>query len=165
MNIGLFNATYKHTGDLYGTPGSACAQPEPNATELPSCAPISARAARGRGPRRPFPAPRLVARPPQRPPQRPAPRPSRACPSRAIQGQTSRPQRQSARKILKMLASGTDSSNCSMALTFVFLPISFFVLFSKWQVFFSKAHFQQSVSQQSEPIAQKRGQDRATGRL
>ena len=32
-------------GALRGTPGSACPQPEPNATELPSCAPISARTA------------------------------------------------------------------------------------------------------------------------
>ena len=43
------------------TPGSACPQPEPNATELPSCAPISARAAQrrrwrgGEGARRPGP--------------------------------------------------------------------------------------------------------------
>ena len=34
-----------HRGALRGTPGSACPQPEPNATELPSCAHISARAA------------------------------------------------------------------------------------------------------------------------
>ena len=32
----------KHRGALRGTPGSACPQPEHNATELPSCAPISA---------------------------------------------------------------------------------------------------------------------------
>jgi len=37
---------------LRGTPGSACPQPEPNATELPSCAPISARAAQRRRRRR-----------------------------------------------------------------------------------------------------------------
>ena len=36
---------YKHRGALRGTPGSVCPQPEPNATELPSCTPISARAA------------------------------------------------------------------------------------------------------------------------
>ena len=35
----------KHRGALRGTPGSVCPQPEPNATELPSSAPISARAA------------------------------------------------------------------------------------------------------------------------
>jgi len=29
----------KDRGALRGTPGSACPQPEPNATELPSCAP------------------------------------------------------------------------------------------------------------------------------
>jgi len=28
----------QHRGALRGTPGSACPQPEPNATELPSCA-------------------------------------------------------------------------------------------------------------------------------
>jgi len=39
---------HKHRGALRGTPGSACPQPEPNATELPSCAPISARAAQRR---------------------------------------------------------------------------------------------------------------------
>ena len=33
---------YKHRSALRGTPGRACPQPEPNATELPSCAPISA---------------------------------------------------------------------------------------------------------------------------
>jgi len=33
---------------LRGTPGSACPQPEPNATQLPSCAPVSARAAQRR---------------------------------------------------------------------------------------------------------------------
>ena len=38
----------KQRGALRGTPGSACPQPEPNATELPSCAPISARAAQRR---------------------------------------------------------------------------------------------------------------------
>jgi len=37
---------------LRGTPGSACPQPEPNATELPSWAPISARAAQRRRRRR-----------------------------------------------------------------------------------------------------------------
>ena len=36
---------YKHRGALRGTPGSVCPHSEPNATELPSCAPISARAA------------------------------------------------------------------------------------------------------------------------
>ena len=41
-----------HRGALRGTPGSACPQPEPNATELPSCAPISARAAQRRRRRR-----------------------------------------------------------------------------------------------------------------
>ena len=39
-------------GALRGTPGSACPQPEPNATELPSYAPISARAAQRRRRRR-----------------------------------------------------------------------------------------------------------------
>jgi len=39
-------------GALRGTPGSACPQPEPIATELPSCAPISARAAQRRRRRR-----------------------------------------------------------------------------------------------------------------
>ena len=43
---------YKHRGALRGIPGSACRQPEPNATELPSCAPISARAAQRRRRRR-----------------------------------------------------------------------------------------------------------------
>ena len=38
----------KHRSALRGTPGSACPQPEPNATELPSCAPISARDAQRR---------------------------------------------------------------------------------------------------------------------
>ena len=33
-----------HRGALRGTPGSVCPQPEPNATELPSCAPKSANA-------------------------------------------------------------------------------------------------------------------------
>ena len=33
---------YIHRGVLRGIPGRACPQPEPNATELPSCAPISA---------------------------------------------------------------------------------------------------------------------------
>jgi len=37
---------------LRGSLGSACPQPEPNATELPSCAPISARAAQRRRRRR-----------------------------------------------------------------------------------------------------------------
>jgi len=41
-----------HRGALRGTPGSVCPQPEPNATELPSCAPISARAAQRRRRRR-----------------------------------------------------------------------------------------------------------------
>jgi len=45
-------STYKHRGALPGTPGSASPQPEPNATELPSCAPISARAAQRRRRRR-----------------------------------------------------------------------------------------------------------------
>jgi len=36
--------TYQHRGALRGTPGSACPQPEPNATELPSCAPQTANA-------------------------------------------------------------------------------------------------------------------------
>ena len=68
---------HKHRGALRGTPGSACPQPEPNATELPSCAPIStnrqlrndsgfggggmarrARAARAPEGQRPSPAPR-----------------------------------------------------------------------------------------------------------
>jgi len=40
---------YKHRGALRGTPGSVCPQAEPNATELPSCACISARAARRLG--------------------------------------------------------------------------------------------------------------------
>ena len=35
-------ASNEHGGALRGTPGSACPQPGPNATELPSCAPISA---------------------------------------------------------------------------------------------------------------------------
>jgi len=39
----------KHRGALRGTPGSVCPQPEPNATELPSCAPISARTAQRQG--------------------------------------------------------------------------------------------------------------------
>jgi len=43
---------YKHRSDLRGTPGSAYPQPEPNATELPSCAPISARDAQRRRRRR-----------------------------------------------------------------------------------------------------------------
>ena len=38
----------KHRSALRGTPGSACPQPEPNAIELPSCAPISARDAQRR---------------------------------------------------------------------------------------------------------------------
>ena len=78
-------------GALRGAPGSACPQPESNATELPSCAHISARAAQRRrrwrwwrgeeqggrappGPRRPSLAQRPVVHPPQRPQQRPAPR-------------------------------------------------------------------------------------------
>jgi len=43
---------YQHRGALRGTPKSACPQPEPNATELPRCAPISARAAQRRRRRR-----------------------------------------------------------------------------------------------------------------
>ena len=39
----------KHRGAFRGTPGSVCPQPEPNATELPSCAPISARIAQRQG--------------------------------------------------------------------------------------------------------------------
>jgi len=35
------STTYKHKGALRGTPGRAFPQPEPNATELPICAPIS----------------------------------------------------------------------------------------------------------------------------
>jgi len=42
------HAQYKHRGALRGTPGSACPQPEPIAAELPSCAPISARATQTR---------------------------------------------------------------------------------------------------------------------
>ena len=42
----------KQRSALRGTPGSACPQPEPNATELPSCAPISARDAQIRRRRR-----------------------------------------------------------------------------------------------------------------
>ena len=42
----------KHRSALRGTLGSACPQPEPNATELPSCAPISARDAQRRRRRR-----------------------------------------------------------------------------------------------------------------
>jgi len=38
-------STYKHRGALRGNPRSVCPQPEPNATELPSCAPISAQTA------------------------------------------------------------------------------------------------------------------------
>ena len=37
---------------MRGTPGSASSQPEPNATELPSCAPISARTAQTKTGRR-----------------------------------------------------------------------------------------------------------------
>jgi len=44
----VLDLDYKHRGALRGTPGSACPQPEPNATKLPSCAPISARAAQRR---------------------------------------------------------------------------------------------------------------------
>ena len=43
---------YQHRGALRGIPGSACPQPEPNATELPSCARVSARAAQRRRRRR-----------------------------------------------------------------------------------------------------------------
>ena len=39
----FFNQRNQHRGALRGTPGSVCPQPEPNATEQPSCAPISAR--------------------------------------------------------------------------------------------------------------------------
>ena len=39
----------QHRGALRGIPGSVCPQPEPNATELPSCAPISARTAQRQG--------------------------------------------------------------------------------------------------------------------
>ena len=39
----------EHRGALRGTPGSACPQPKPNATELPSCGPISARTAQRQG--------------------------------------------------------------------------------------------------------------------
>ena len=42
----------KHRSALRGISGSACPQPEPNATELPSCAPISARDAQRRRRRR-----------------------------------------------------------------------------------------------------------------
>ena len=44
-SIVTLNELYGHRGALRGTPGCACPQPEPNATELPSCTPISARAA------------------------------------------------------------------------------------------------------------------------
>ena len=44
----MFPCLNKHRSALRGTPGSACPQPEPNATELPSCAPISARDAQRR---------------------------------------------------------------------------------------------------------------------
>jgi len=44
----VFESSNEHRGALRGTPGSVCPQPEPNATELPSCAPISARAAQRR---------------------------------------------------------------------------------------------------------------------
>ena len=91
----------KHTGALRGSPGSAFPpQPEPNATELPSCAHISARARaaqrrrrrrwwRGvaRRARRPGLKARSFAHSAVRPPQRPAPRPLRARPSRVAQGQ------------------------------------------------------------------------------
>jgi len=43
--VGSTAVVYQHKGAFRGTPGSACPQPEPNATELSSCAPISARAA------------------------------------------------------------------------------------------------------------------------
>ena len=48
----LVLSTKKHRSALRGTPGSACPQPEPNATKLPSCAPISARDAQRRRRRR-----------------------------------------------------------------------------------------------------------------
>ena len=35
----VFFAVYRHRSALRGIPGSACPQPEPNATELPSTAP------------------------------------------------------------------------------------------------------------------------------
>jgi len=38
----LKTENYQHQGALRGTPESAWSQPEPNATELPSCASISA---------------------------------------------------------------------------------------------------------------------------
>jgi len=50
LSLGSINN--KHRGALRGTPGSVCPQPEPNATEMPSCAPISARAAQRRRRRR-----------------------------------------------------------------------------------------------------------------
>ena len=37
-----FRGCNQHRGALRGIPGSACPQSEPNATELPSCAPIPA---------------------------------------------------------------------------------------------------------------------------
>jgi len=70
-----FRGCNKHRGALRGTPGSVCPQPEPNATELTSCAPISARTAQRQGgggggvarrerapvgPGSPSPAPRLL---------------------------------------------------------------------------------------------------------
>ena len=92
-------ALYEHRDALRGTPGSVCPKPEPNATELPSCAPISARAPQRRRRRRwwrgeenarrpgpeahPSPAPHPAARPPQRP----APLRSRARPSCVTKGQ------------------------------------------------------------------------------
>ena len=44
-----YHAVHQHRGALRGTPRSVCPQAEPNATELPSCACISARAARRLG--------------------------------------------------------------------------------------------------------------------
>ena len=49
LSLGVVNG---HIGTLRGTPRSSCPQPEPNATELPSCAPISARAPQRRRRRR-----------------------------------------------------------------------------------------------------------------
>jgi len=42
-------ALNEHKRAKRGTPGSVCPQPEPNATELPSCAPISVRTAQRQG--------------------------------------------------------------------------------------------------------------------
>ena len=47
-----FRGCNNHRSALRGTPGSVYPQPEPNATELPSCAPLSARAAQRRRRRR-----------------------------------------------------------------------------------------------------------------